>query len=112
MGSPCVVGLATRTTCCSAANDPVQVLSPKIGGCPQSRVLAGGDSTSTVPSPLMPTSSRSGVKMAAIQSPSSSTVNVQGPVPSHADRLQWTKLDGGAGWAVALTVTLDPLSRV
>ena len=77
-------------------------------------MLAGGDSTSTVPSPAMPTSSRSGVKTAVIHSPSSSTTNVQGPVPSHAGRLQWTKLDGGSkpGSAVALTVTLAPLSRV
>jgi hypothetical protein len=110
IASVAFVGFATRTTCCSAANCPEQVWSPKPTASAQSSTPPDGLSTDTVPAPLIPTSSRSGVKIAATQSPSSSTVIVQGPVPLHPKEVQRTNCDGvwASGSAVAVSVTRVP----
>src|SRR3954470_8658427 len=80
--------------------------------------------TATVPSPLMSTSSQTGVNCATTGSTSSSTVIVHvGAVPSHSGRLQPTNFEATFGSGspdcgpvtpsvVAVNLTVDPMGRL
>jgi hypothetical protein len=102
---PGTVGVAVSVTWSSAPKVPVQTWAAQPCG------QGGNDrpDASTLPSPSIPTSSSSGVKIAASHSSSSTGVNVQGSVPGHSDRLQWRNSDVLVGSGTATTLTLAPL---